>query len=205
MIARLHLGDVLQGSPRDILHSKVFGVIQRLERSSCAQPRARYLDLEATALDEFGRHPPTGVFNIAEPNRAADRMAEHSRRDAANNLAVAKDWFVMIEQGFGVFHCKLDEPAGRPSLFLAEQSLASHKPSGLVHRDCETEASLERRVLVRDVVPPMTIALLDAKRVHSMIAGELETGRAPGFSDHIVDALSELTGDIKLPTQFAHV
>src|SRR6202020_1418995 len=87
--ARSSLDDVLQRSRLDILHSKVFGIIQRLERSFRAQPRARHLDLELTALDELSCYSLAAVFDIAKTDRAADRMAEHARRNAPDDRAVA--------------------------------------------------------------------------------------------------------------------
>src|SRR5215471_13571222 len=43
------------------------------------------------------------------------------------------------------------------------------------------------------------------KGVHRVVAGKLKPELAPGFADHIIDALSEFGRDIELPTEFAHV
>src|ERR1700739_1923140 len=60
------LGDMPQRAPLNILHPKAFGIVGRLERSPRAEPHPGHLDLEATALNELGRHRLTAAFDIAE-------------------------------------------------------------------------------------------------------------------------------------------
>src|ERR1700677_860155 len=106
----------------------ILRVVQRTERGDGGVALARDLDLVAGHLERAGARAargcgarPDGRFNVAQPDRRAERVGEHSRTNVADDRAAAPDRLVVVEERFARAQMKLQEPLGDPYFLLPQQ------------------------------------------------------------------------------------
>src|SRR5205823_4924494 len=140
------------------------------------------------------------VPDIAKAERAADAMAPGARRGRADNRAVAIDRLLMIDhrRAFGIVVEGEADQALRLYIALAllfERGLADE--IRLVPPDHETQTRLDWGVLVRNVVAPMAIRLLDPRIVHRVHAGGGQAKLLAGFPQALEHMGAELGRNIE--------
>ena len=141
----------------------------------------------------------------AQTDGTADSVAIGARGDAPDERAVTPDRLVVIEQRLRLVEDEDQEPADERLFALGQKRIASRERMTFVEAHREGEPGLERRVLAAEVVTPRAIRLLDAERVHGVIAGVPETEVVSGCDHGVVDAAGEFGGDVQLPAELADV
>src|SRR3546814_15528809 len=102
-----------------------------------------------------------------------------------------------------------DEAAAGGALGAAAQEgvaadEAATSAFGLLPRHGEAQASLERVVLLADVVAPVAVALFQAHCDHGVVAGENQAEGAAGSGQHPEDVGGEFGRQRQPPTKHAH-
>src|SRR3546814_19492678 len=99
-----------------------------------------------------------------------------------------------------------DEAAAGGALGAAAQEgvaadEAAPSAFGLLPRHGEAQASLERVVLLADVVAPVAVALFQAQCVHGVVAGETQAEGGAGFGQPLEDVGGEFGRHVQLPAE----
>ena len=126
-------------------------------------------------------------------------MRVHGRANVPDQRVALPDRFVVVQQGLRGFELELHQALGAPGRLLAQQRLTADEAAGFVPLDRESEARLQRRVLVGDVMAPVPVGLLDAQGVERVVARMHEPEARPRRRQFVVHALHELGGHVRSP------
>src|SRR5262249_52950824 len=143
--------------------------------------------------------------DVAKSERCADRVAEHPRGDAADELTVPPDGLIVIEEPVRFLESECHHAAAHAGLALSAQRLAPDEAPRLVPGNRKSKAGLERGIHIADVVAPVTISLFHAQAIERMVARETQPKGLTGLDDRVVHRLCELGGDIELVPELADV
>jgi len=69
---------------------------------------------------------------------------------------------VVIQQRFRIVQPELHEPLFNSFFFLSQQRFAAYESSGLIELDGKSEARLEWRILIGNIVAPVALAFFHA-------------------------------------------
>ena len=174
------------------------------ERRPRGKPLAGDLDLVTPGLDPFPRDARF-ADDVAHADGGADRVAEHAGREISDDLAVAADRLVVVEQRLRVLQGEQDEALADARIPLAQRGVAADEPGVLPVRHGEAEAGFLRRVLVADVVPPVAIALFQAEGVHRVEPDGGQPEVPTARHELVADAGGELGRHVELPAQLPDV
>src|SRR5574342_1255746 len=203
-----------QGSRRDSvmaiflsvlgLDPEMVRVVRGPEAAARGESVGRDLDREAR-LRQIRSVQAAGTADIAQGDGAADRMAKGGRSGGAHNAPVAPDRLVAQREGPGVLEDEADQPLGERLAALGEQGLPAYEGRQLVEADGETQPSLERRIVGRQLAPPCAVGLLDAERLDGVVASVREPQITAGRMEGIIHAGGELDRHVELPAELADV
>src|SRR5580700_10575022 len=141
--------DFTAGAWRSTLDPLARRIVERPQRHACRQALAGDLHLVAAGRNPRGIRRPIVPGDVAQTERRADRVREHPRADAPDQLAVSPDRLVVVEESIGPLERQRHQAAAHARGALLEQRLAADEAARLVPGDGELQPRLERGVLVR--------------------------------------------------------
>src|SRR5580700_10405986 len=155
--------DLTADAWRSTLHPLARRIVERPQRHAGRHALAGDLHFVAAGGNPRGIRRPVAPGDVAETERRADRVREHPRADAPDQLAVSPDRLVVVQESIVPLESQRHQAAAHTRGALREQRLAADEAARLVPGDGELQPRLERGVLVRDVVAPVAVGLFDAQ------------------------------------------
>ena len=131
-------------------------------------------------------------------------MAVIPARHVADNLAVAHDRLIVIDERLGIGQAELHHARGEPLLLPAQDRIAADEIR-LGEIDGKAETGFQHVILLRDVMAEMPERLLDAAGIHHVHAAQFQIEIAPGFADGLVDMRRHVGRNVDLPAKFADI